>query len=154
MVTVSLITRSNIANPDPLLVPPHLPALPGPGTCPLFPRLPQGGPFQPWHQLWQACSTGNALQLQTTTGLWRTQRLASTMVRRRTVMGVWWLGSTGSSSLMAEHRLLGKHDKLFELNHCYYLNSMFRYRAADVTYEGEARPYVTPPKPAYSAASI
>ena len=41
------------------------------------------------------------------------------------------------------------------------LNSMFRYRAdhetgytAEVTYEGEARPYVAPPKPAYSAASI
>ena len=37
----------------------------------------------------------------------------------------------------------------------------FRYRAdhesgytAEVTYEGEARPYVAPPKPAYSAALI
>ena len=45
--------------------------------------------------------------LTTTTGPWRTQRRGLTMARRRTVMEAWWLGSTGSSSLMAEHRLSG-----------------------------------------------
>ena len=46
--------------------------------------------------------------LTTTTGRWRNLRPASTMVRRRTVMGVWWPGSTESSSLMVEHRLSGQ----------------------------------------------
>ena len=46
--------------------------------------------------------------LTTTTGRWRNLRPASTMVRRRTVMGAWWPGSTGSSSLMVEHRLSGQ----------------------------------------------
>ena len=99
--------------------------------------------------------------LTTTTGQWQMQRLASTMVRRKTVMGVWWLGSTGSSSPMAEHRLSGNANIFYPLNIFQKILYNYRYRAdhetgytAEVTYEGEAKPYVAPPKPAYPAVLI
>ena len=78
-------------------------------------------------------------------------------------MGAWRLGSTESSSPMAEPRLSG-NDKIFlQYFQNFYKEIMIvdnRYHEADhgytaeVTYEGEARPYVAPPKPAYSAALI
>ena len=69
-------------------------------------RFPQVQASTMTSQLTRGCLT-------TTTGRWQTQRPASTMVRRRTVMGAWWRGSTGSSSPMVEHRLSGKNMKCF-----------------------------------------